>query len=233
MKNDVIAVRRHQRLARAEPDSRYRHLGEAETLLRQANSRIKSAMLRISPYREPELQSIDVQRLVTTFLSALAVRLPASIALRTDLDSASAMIEADADLLRLALDNVAKNAAEAMGERGSLAFEWIYDLASSLVVIEIRDTGPGIPQNVLADLRDNRPTASARATGSGLGLHTVQHIVQMHGGKMDIRTGSSGTAVTITLIAQRNEPADCVSPAARKDRRTAGDDVRDPLAMGR
>jgi signal transduction histidine kinase len=72
------------------------------------------------------------------------------------------------------------------------------------VLIEVRDTGPGIAAEELPHIFDRfyrgTNTGEARASGSGLGLAIVRSIVDMHGGAIDLASEVGvGTQVRITL----------------------------------
>jgi signal transduction histidine kinase len=83
------------------------------------------------------------------------------------------------------------------------------------VVIEVRDTGAGIPADELPHIFERfyrgTNTGEARASGSGLGLAIVRSIVEMHGGEIDLASEvGKGTQVRITLPRQA---ADTAAPA--------------------
>jgi signal transduction histidine kinase len=72
------------------------------------------------------------------------------------------------------------------------------------VVIEVGDTGPGIPAAEMPHIFDRfyrgTNTGDARASGSGLGLAIVKSIVEMHGGDIDLVSEiGAGTEVRVTL----------------------------------
>ena len=76
--------------------------------------------------------------------------------------------------------------------------------ADESAVIEVRDTGAGIPADELPRVFERfyrgTNTGDARASGSGLGLAIVRSIVEMHGGEIDVASVvGEGTAFRITL----------------------------------
>ena len=107
-------------------------------------------------------------------------------------------VDADADLLRIALQNLLLNAMQAMPQGGPLVVR-VHE-AEGLVHIDVIDRGPGISP----DVRDRlfTPFFTTKARGTGLGLATARRIAEAHGGRADvIESSHSGTTVRLTLPA--------------------------------
>jgi signal transduction histidine kinase len=131
-------------------------------------------------------------------------KLPSGITIERRLGAAGAAVPIDSERLRCAIANLIENAAEAIVDAPQLAERRItvstHAPASGgeQAEIVIADTGPGMPEDVLA--RAFEPLFSTRAFGTGLGLPTVKRIIEQHGG--DMAVGSvlgSGTRVQIRL----------------------------------
>jgi PAS domain S-box-containing protein len=87
------------------------------------------------------------------------------------------------------------------GSRKATHF-WIGDMA---VVIEVEDTGTGIPEENLAKIFDPFFTTKPTGVGTGLGLPVSKKIIELHGGNLDIRNvKGGGVRATILLRPQRN-----------------------------
>lgn len=102
----------------------------------------------------------------------------------------------DPDLMKQAVLNLLTNARQAMPEGGVVTVRaWT---TGDRVKIEVADTGPGIPTDVLPRIFD--PYFTTRESGTGLGLPTVRRILLEHGGDVDVdsRLGR-GTRFTLTL----------------------------------
>ncbi len=88
-----------------------------------------------------------------------------------------------------------------------------------VVVLSVRDTGPGLPDEVMQ--RMFNPFFTTRATGTGLGLSIVHRIVDAHGGSVRVRNHEEGGAVVELLLpACENEELEertevVVRPASR------------------
>jgi signal transduction histidine kinase len=73
------------------------------------------------------------------------------------------------------------------------------------MIVEVRDTGVGIPAELLPRIFDLFVTAKAPGKGTGLGLAVCQEIVKMHGGTIEIRSQvGEGTRVQIFLPTEDN-----------------------------
>jgi signal transduction histidine kinase len=113
--------------------------------------------------------------------------------------SADLIIRADERMLRQALLNLIRNAAEAVPESHTDRRVEVYTSASrdksgkNFVVVEIRDTGEGIPA---ADVqRIFIPFFTTKATGHGVGLALAHRVVTQHGGTLTAANGKDGGAV--------------------------------------
>jgi signal transduction histidine kinase len=116
----------------------------------------------------------------------------------------------DEGLLRQALLNLARNAAEACALSKGGGFvtvrgEVVHGNEAGSQRSSIADNGPGIPMNVLPKLF--RPFFTTKATGTGLGLAVVQKVIVQHGGQVEVRNRPEGGAeFIVTLPLPRRVP---------------------------
>lgn len=108
---------------------------------------------------------------------------------------------ADPDQLKEVLVNLLTNACEAMPEGGTIVIEEGLTFLQSLgqvVTIQVRDTGPGIPEAIQDKIF--QPFFTTKEEGTGLGLSIATRILGEHGGwlEVDSRPGQ-GAAFTIHL----------------------------------
>jgi two-component system, OmpR family, sensor kinase len=109
-------------------------------------------------------------------------------------------IQGDNDLLFLAVHNLIDNALKFTPAGGTIEVRGFEDGAS--LVIEVGDTGMGIPEDELSHIGEElyRSRGARGIPGNGLGLALVQSIVNLHGGKVSLRSREGkGTVVTLRL----------------------------------
>jgi two-component system OmpR family sensor kinase len=110
------------------------------------------------------------------------------------------LISGDRDLLFLAVHNLLDNALKYTGEGDTIELR-AYEDGSELVV-EVADTGPGIPQAEQSEVWNElfRGQGARSVAGSGLGLALVRSIVLRHGGNVNLRSRpGQGTVFAIHL----------------------------------
>ena len=94
------------------------------------------------------------------------------------------------------LDNAAKHGGDGKRIEASMAFE------DGVVVVRIRDFGPGIPEDEIPLVKKKFYKGSSKARGNGIGLAVCDEIVQMHGGDLILENAQGGgTVVTVQLPA--------------------------------
>jgi signal transduction histidine kinase/putative methionine-R-sulfoxide reductase with GAF domain len=97
--------------------------------------------------------------------------------------------------------NLARNAAEAMGERGgkfTIKVAREKDADDNALVMTFSDNGPGIPKDIEHRLFQSFVT-SGKKGGTGLGLAIVKKIVQEHGGTISVHSTSRGATFKVRL----------------------------------
>lgn len=107
-------------------------------------------------------------------------------------------LEADPDALRIALDALLENAVKYTESGDSIELQARADNGS--LVIEVADSGPGVPMDASARIfdRSERMLAEDRA-GLGLGLAIVDAISRAHGGSCALQPSEHGSTFAIRL----------------------------------
>lgn len=127
--------------------------------------------------------------------------------IRIELDAADSVppVLADAEAIRSTLLNLILNSFEAMPDGGTVAVALGVD--GDEVVLDVADTGEGIPEEEQGHVFDFAYTT--RDGGNGLGLAMVHHcVVEEHGGRVSLESRpGEGTRVRVTLPANNGKDA--------------------------
>ncbi len=112
------------------------------------------------------------------------------------------MVRGDETLLRRAISNLIENGIQYNRPGGNVRIE--LEQKGKWVILRITDTGIGIPQRIIDRIfvRFYRgdPARSRRIGGAGLGLSIAVHIIQLHGGRIQVEsTPGMGSTFTVTL----------------------------------
>jgi len=149
---------------------------------------------------EPLLQPLDLNQLVASVLSLQAFTGRPEVELRRELAAELPRGQGDWDLLANALENLVRNAFEAMPRGGTLTVRTRVEAKS--VVVSVEDTGEGMNARTRERAFDDFYTT--KATGSGLGLAFVRRVVEAHGGQVAL-TSHEGRGTTVTLRLPASE----------------------------
>jgi two-component system sensor kinase FixL len=162
------------------------------------NDLMKDLLLFARP-PQPRLAPIDPLPLLE--LGASFVRQdPGARAISIEVEGASDTIMADAELLKLVIQNILLNAVHAIGGQGTIRVA--VSSNGSMCRVTVTDSGPGIPAGVREKLFT--PFFTTKARGTGLGLSTARRFVEAQGGTIAIDCPESGgTLVTIEIPLAR------------------------------
>jgi len=141
--------------------------------------------LRFAKPGEPMVQQQRMTAIAEPLCELLRPALVKSaIDLKTDFQ-ADPEISADPNQIKQALLNLVNNAAESIGQKGTITLRtrFLAHRRAPLAVVEVQDTGPGIAPEVQKRLFD--PFFTTKASGTGLGLSITARIVSQHGGAIE------------------------------------------------
>jgi len=152
--------------------------------------------------REPDLESLSVRQVVGDLERYLAARIPRltrkGVDLVVDMPTGLPRIMGNEVLLIWALENVVKNALDALAGRGGKITIYAREVSGQWVSVRIRDTGPGVDP----EIRDKifEPGITSKARGWGVGLALSRRIVEgVHKGRIELLEGFEGTTFQIRL----------------------------------
>ena len=167
--------------------------------------------LRFARLPKPELESENLVDVVRGLLSFMAEEISGrGIRVVAELEPLPS-VRIDENQIRQALMNIIRNASEAIsGDKrdasgavtGTIQVSTVRAPGSVSVVVS--DTGPGVPEDMVAKIFD--PFYSSKENGTGLGLALVHQIITEHGGTVECESRvGHGTTFTLTLPLRGEE----------------------------
>lgn len=214
---------RHKYLDKMDPKDADILDRATNTIVQQVET-LKAMVKAFSDYaRMPSLQleEIDLNNLIKE-VRELYRGGDMTIQFSLQLDPGTPHIEADVGRLRQLLNNLVKNALEAMDyKKGNITISTrcVEEHACRLVELKVEDTGPGIPEDMLGQLFE--PYITSKPRGSGLGLAIVKKIVEEHGGMLNadnLEGGGACIVIRFPVLHMKDEVPDSGSATTEKER---------------
>jgi len=178
----------------------------AERLTREieaSTGRISELVRAIKEYtymdQLPE-QEIDIHQGIDSTLVMFKFRLKKGVKVVRDYDKTIPRIFAHGSELNQVWTNLIDNAIDAMGGKGELRIRTAREL--DMLLVEIVDNGPGIPEAVQPHIFDPFFTTKGVGEGTGLGLDTAYRIVRSHHGEITVESRPGKTCFQVRLRLQ-------------------------------
>jgi PAS domain S-box-containing protein len=200
----TVSLRIEGLLARTPPDDPRRKPLEVIDQEVERMSRLVRNLLQFSRAGRDEPSAVNVAEEVATTVELIEHHLrKGQVLVESEFAPDAPLIYADRQQLRQVLLNLLINAADAMPEGGRLVLRVrLEELPGEppAVVLEVRDTGVGIPPEHLARVTDPFFTTKEEGRGTGLGLAVCKRIIEQHQGALEIHSRvGDGTAIRVTL----------------------------------
>jgi signal transduction histidine kinase/integral membrane sensor domain MASE1/ActR/RegA family two-component response regulator len=215
--------------ARAESDPQLRRY--VDTIV-NAGNRGKALVAQILAYSRAESglrEPVFLGAVATEVCELLRGSSSAHVEIRLDLPAEPVVVSGDPTRLHQLLMNLASNAMQAMGEGGVLQVSLSARTIAAPVrtrlsevapgdwaVLQVKDTGEGIPGDVIDRIFEPFFTTKRAGRGTGLGLALVHSIVREHGGAIDVAS-VPGRGTTFTIWLPRLAAAGAAPPAESAD----------------
>lgn len=144
-------------------------------------NRIITDLLDYARVKPPSRADVQVEQLLAAAIDATTP--PSRVILQWDV-TPGIVVRVDERQTRDALENVVRNAFEAMPQGGTLSISAHVDAGAALIALE--DTGPGLTRDSLKHLFE--PLVTSKPLGLGLGLSTARALVENQGGTIRCAT---------------------------------------------
>ncbi len=154
------------------------------------------------PDRKPSNLNQIVEHALNLYSQSLS-----QIRIETDLHPDLPRISIDPEQIAQVLQNLIKNAVEAMPDGGTLCIS-THPINAGGVAVEVRDTGMGMSPETQQEIFT--PYYTTKETGTGLGMAIVQRIITDHGGKIAV-TSAEGVGTTIRFEFPNPDPVGGIS----------------------
>jgi signal transduction histidine kinase len=210
-------------IRRTSPDDRVHRLASNAKQAVERGAKLTAQLLAFSRSQNLDLRPTNVNELLAGMRELLGLSLGPTVRVLTEFSPDVPEATADANQLELAILNLCINARDAMPSGGVVTlFTTVRESRESTesdlptgryVVLGVRDTGTGIPPDVLSKVFDPFFTTKPVGKGTGLGLSQVYGIARQSGGTARIASAEGrGTVVELWLV-----PADPAAQRTRKD----------------
>ncbi|HSW40126.1 MAG TPA: ATP-binding protein, partial [Acidobacteriota bacterium] len=160
---------------------------------------IVNGLLNFSRLSGSEFKTVDINLLINESLALLDHQLQSNhIRVESSFDFTLPPIYGNTGKLQQVFVNLFLNASDAMPSGGDLSIKT--GMNESMVIIDISDTGAGIPKEKIKRIFDPFFTTKTIGKGTGLGLAVTYGIIQEHGGRIFVDSDSGkGTHFTLKL----------------------------------
>jgi len=169
----------------------------------QRASQVVKDLLAFARRSEALREPLDVNGLLSRTLRMRGYQLTSNkIQLETDLATELPAVFGDARQLQQVFLNLVTNAIQAMVTLGGGTLFVTTRHDESRIIIEVRDTGPGIADSARAHIFEPFFTTKGEGEGTGLGLSVSYGIVTAHGGTIEVaETSTAGTTFRVSFPA--------------------------------
>jgi signal transduction histidine kinase len=145
----------------------------------------------------PALKEENIHQLVNNVVGYLQPRVSSRINFEVYTLSETIQAKVHAPLFEWVLENLCKNAIDAMGNTGTIAIK-ILRGGDRRVLIDISDTGKGIPKTIIPNVF--KPGFTTKKRGWGLGLALAKRIIEMyHEGKIFVKQSEENLGTTFRI----------------------------------
>ncbi len=140
---------------------------------------------------------------ISTVLDDTLDRIEIPDKIKINLPKNDSVIPCDSEKLEVVFVNLIMNAIQAIGNKKGEVFISIADEPGDILLISIKDSGPGIPKKLFPKIFD--PLFTTRQIGTGLGLPSCKNIIEKHGGCIDVVSHKGKGATFLIRLSKKTE----------------------------
>ena len=170
--------------------------------LENSTSKISDLVRAIKEYSymdQAPVQDVDVTKGLENTLTIMAHKLKKGVTVKRDYHATPLLVNSYGSELNQVWTNLIDNAVDAMHGKGELRIKTYAQQDSA--VVEIGDSGPGIPAEIQSRIFEPFFTTKGVGEGTGLGLDTVMRIVRKHHGSIRVTSVPGDTRFQVRLPA--------------------------------
>ena len=176
---------------------------------------ITTGLLDFSRIRTGERDQLDAGDVVRSAANLISHQKRGNgISHEVEIESGLPLVSADGGQIQQAVIALATNAIDAMPDGGKLTLRVF--ARKNRVMIEVEDTGSGIPQDDMSKVFEPFFTTKEVGKGTGLGLAVCYGIVSEHGGRLSVRS-AVGKGTTFSIFLPASQESGVGSRESRKD----------------
>jgi signal transduction histidine kinase len=151
---------------------------------------------------KPVVAEEKIAAIVTKTIDYLKTRSSSKIQFIKSFDSESAIaLPVNAPLIEWVIENISKNAIDAMEGNGEIRYSITETVKS--VIVDISDTGKGIPRNLFKKIFN--PGFTTKKRGWGMGLSLAKRIIEeFHNGKIYVRNSEVGKGTCFRIVLNKD-----------------------------
>lgn len=151
--------------------------------------------VRVTPL---DIKPVSVRSIINAAVQSIDI--PKSIILKMDQNDVT--INCDEKKMEVVFINLLLNSVQAIGEKeGTISIRFKKD--GTNIMIEIEDTGSGVPEELVSEIF--KPLVTTKQKGTGLGLASCKNIIEQHGGTISFHNNPTIFTITLPRIINSNE----------------------------
>jgi two-component system NtrC family sensor kinase len=185
-------------------------------------ARIVQTFLAMARQKKPERTAVDLNAVANSAIELAGYGLRADgVGITRAFAAELPRISADSDQLHQIVTNLIVNAQQAMA--GNPLLRWL-EVRTALgpeprtVILEVADSGPGIPPDMRRRVFEPFYTTKPQGEGTGVGLSFSQGLAEAHGGRLTLVPSERGACFRLTLPMDERDLLPRVEPVAARPR---------------